>query len=311
MDTSCYFIPDKAIFGCSPSQESVYELEKMGVRYFVDLTTDEEKVSKVKPYKTKYTYISYPIVDRHIPTNLQTYAKFIIELSHIIEHLRKNEKVYINCRAGLGRSGVVAASILCYITNTLPDKSIDYISRSLDSRKVLKDKWRKIGAPQTCSQKKFIYKFFFPLNFYKSYKNASTYGFSTFSQHSVQIENVGVFPTAEAAFQSFKNPSDPGYVTALRDSRNGHVARTIGNRMRPSDGWDESKLGIMEYVLRLKYEQHPEIKHNLISSGLRPLIEHTQSDSYWGDNGDGTGKNMLGILLMKLRKEYYIEYRQE
>jgi predicted NAD-dependent protein-ADP-ribosyltransferase YbiA (DUF1768 family) len=63
----------------------------------------------------------------------------------------------------------------------------------------------------------------------------------------------------------------------------------------------------MEKVLRLKYEQHPDIKRNLITSGLRPLIEHTTSDTFWGDNGDGSGKNMLGILLMKLRKEYYLE----
>ena len=31
------------------------------------------------------------------------------------------------------------------------------------------------------------------------------------------------------------------------------------------------------------------------------LIEHTRNDSYWGDGGDGTGKNRLGFCLMKVR----------
>ena len=31
------------------------------------------------------------------------------------------------------------------------------------------------------------------------------------------------------------------------------------------------------------------------------LVEHTRNDSYWGDGGDGTGKNMLGQVLMSLR----------
>lgn len=40
-----------------------------------------------------------------------------------------------------------------------------------------------------------------------------------------------------------------------------------------------------------------------ISTGDAELIEHTKNDSYWGDGGDGTGKNRLGQLLMELRAE--------
>jgi predicted NAD-dependent protein-ADP-ribosyltransferase YbiA (DUF1768 family) len=32
------------------------------------------------------------------------------------------------------------------------------------------------------------------------------------------------------------------------------------------------------------------------------LIEHTIKDRYWADGGDGSGKNRLGVLLMKLRE---------
>jgi len=33
------------------------------------------------------------------------------------------------------------------------------------------------------------------------------------------------------------------------------------------------------------------------------LIEHTKKDSYWGDGGNGSGKNKLGKILMKVRYE--------
>jgi O-acetyl-ADP-ribose deacetylase (regulator of RNase III) len=39
----------------------------------------------------------------------------------------------------------------------------------------------------------------------------------------------------------------------------------------------------------------------LLSTGNDYLVEHTKNDSYWADGGDGTGKNMLGIILMEVR----------
>jgi predicted NAD-dependent protein-ADP-ribosyltransferase YbiA (DUF1768 family) len=41
----------------------------------------------------------------------------------------------------------------------------------------------------------------------------------------------------------------------------------------------------------------------LLNTGDLKLIEHTQNDRYWADGLDGSGKNMLGILLMRLREE--------
>jgi hypothetical protein len=33
------------------------------------------------------------------------------------------------------------------------------------------------------------------------------------------------------------------------------------------------------------------------------LVEHTSNDSYWADGGDGSGRNMLGRLLLRVRDE--------
>ncbi|CAF4077890.1 unnamed protein product, partial [Rotaria sordida] len=47
-----------------------------------------------------------------------------------------------------------------------------------------------------------------------------------------------------------------------------------------------------------KFQQHPKLKQLLLSTGNRTLVEHTINDSYWGD---GSGRNQLGITLMKVR----------
>ncbi|WP_275043177.1 NADAR domain-containing protein [Streptococcus parasanguinis] len=41
----------------------------------------------------------------------------------------------------------------------------------------------------------------------------------------------------------------------------------------------------------------------MLATGDVIIIEHTQNDAYWADGGDGSGKNKLGLLLMKVRKE--------
>ena len=58
----------------------------------------------------------------------------------------------------------------------------------------------------------------------------------------------------------------------------------------------------MHKALLAKFTQHEWLCRRLLSTGDRTLVEHTKNDSYWGDGGDGTGKNRLGSLLMAVRK---------
>jgi ribA/ribD-fused uncharacterized protein len=57
----------------------------------------------------------------------------------------------------------------------------------------------------------------------------------------------------------------------------------------------------MSKALTAKFTQHPELKALLLGTGDARLVEHTENDSYWGDGGNGRGRNMLGQLLMQLR----------
>jgi ribA/ribD-fused uncharacterized protein len=67
--------------------------------------------------------------------------------------------------------------------------------------------------------------------------------------------------------------------------------------------WDEVKYEAMKVVLTAKFLQHHDLRKQLMDTGTEELIEDSPVDYYWGCGADGSGKNMLGKLLMELREE--------
>ena len=67
--------------------------------------------------------------------------------------------------------------------------------------------------------------------------------------------------------------------------------------------WAAVKETVMLDVLRAKFTQHPDLGRMLAGTGTRRLVERSSADAYWGDGGDGTGANRLGVLLMRVREE--------
>lgn len=63
----------------------------------------------------------------------------------------------------------------------------------------------------------------------------------------------------------------------------------------------------MRQAVRAKFTQHDDIRAILLATGDAKLVEHTDNDAYWGDGGDGSGKNLLGQILMEVRDELRIE----
>ena len=57
----------------------------------------------------------------------------------------------------------------------------------------------------------------------------------------------------------------------------------------------------MREALEAKFRQHADLAALLLSTGDALLVEHADND-YWGDGGDGSGKNMLERLLMSARE---------
>lgn len=140
------------------------------------------------------------------------------------------------------------------------------------------------------------------MNTIKFYRINEPYGgFSNFSPHPFELKGV-IWPTSEHYFQAQKFAGTE-HEEAIRRTKSPMIAARMGrDRKRPlRKNWEQVKEQVMREALAAKFEQHPELRQELIETGDARLIEHTINDRYWGDGGDGTGKNRLGQLLMELR----------
>lgn len=67
--------------------------------------------------------------------------------------------------------------------------------------------------------------------------------------------------------------------------------------------WEDVKDDIMRKAVIEKFTQNLDIKKILIQTGEQELVEKTSTDYYWGCGANGSGKNMLGLILMETRKK--------
>jgi len=140
------------------------------------------------------------------------------------------------------------------------------------------------------------------------YRVSEPYGeFSNFSPHPFELKGK-IWPTSEHYFQAQKFAGTE-HEDAVRLAKSPMVAARMGrSRARPLRAdWETIKDDIMRESLRAKFAQHPVLTSLLLKTGDAELVEHTTSDRYWADGGDGTGKNRLGQLLMELREELYMK----
>lgn len=139
------------------------------------------------------------------------------------------------------------------------------------------------------------------INFYSTHGDHGC--FSNFYFCKIKIYGH-VFSTSEHAFQSQKFAGTK-YETKVRDAKGPKQAAELGrDRSLPlRKDWESAKDNVMYEVVLAKFSQHEDLKKILLGTGDAKLVEHTERDSYWGDGGNGSGKNKLGQTLMRVRAE--------
>lgn len=135
------------------------------------------------------------------------------------------------------------------------------------------------------------------------YKVAEPYGcFSNFSYHGFQVDGK-FWRTSEHYFQAQKFVGTL-YEEEIRNVDTAIQAAKMGrDRKRPlRKDWEEVKDDIMRKAVLNKFMQNEDIKKVLLETKEQEIIEQTTTDYYWGCGDDGTGKNMLGKILMEVRE---------
>ena len=139
-----------------------------------------------------------------------------------------------------------------------------------------------------------------PIHFYDL---DAPYGeFSNFYAAPIELDGY-IWPTSEHYFQAQKFIShEKHYKHILRlDTPREVFNYAQAHRHLVRSDWEDVKDDVMYKACKAKFTQYDELKQLLLSTGHRTLVEHTKNDSYWGDGGDGTGRNQLGITLTHVR----------
>jgi ribA/ribD-fused uncharacterized protein len=126
--------------------------------------------------------------------------------------------------------------------------------------------------------------------------------FSNFFRASIRLKGK-MWPTSEHYFQTQKFAGTKQEEEVRKANSPSLAARLGRSRKLPlRREWESVKVAIMREAVLSKFTQHDDLRELLLGTGDAKLVEHTENDDYWGDGGDGSGKNMLGIILMEVRE---------
>jgi N-glycosidase YbiA len=136
------------------------------------------------------------------------------------------------------------------------------------------------------------------------YSTRDAYGcFSNFAAYPIELDGKR-WPTSEHYFQAQKF-DDAAHIEKIRLTPSPMIAARLGRSRKVPirRDWERVKDDVMRRAVLAKFTQHSELRETLLATGDARIVEHTTNDSYWGDGGDGSGRNMLGRILMEIREE--------
>lgn len=136
----------------------------------------------------------------------------------------------------------------------------------------------------------------------------------------VTYENK-IWKTSEALFQALRF-DDNAIKEEIRTKASPMSAKMIAKKFKSRmviEPMSKSDVEIMRSVVKLKFDQHPEIKRKLINSGEHIIIEDVTDrpgarHMFWGmkkENDQWVGENMMGRILMELRETYLKELNRD
>jgi len=136
------------------------------------------------------------------------------------------------------------------------------------------------------------------------YRATGKYGFLSNLFKKTLIFEDREFSTGEHAYQYGKFKDETVREWAMVSPKP-HLLSILAHGLFSWDiveNWSKIKVDRMYKVLRVKFSDE-ELRQKLLGTGDAMLIENSKTDPFWGNGKKGTGKNMLGLLLMKIREE--------
>lgn len=112
------------------------------------------------------------------------------------------------------------------------------------------------------------------------------------------------FDSAEHAYQ-YGKPKSSSVASWIAIAPAPRFASIVGHGLYPYDvvpDWSALKVPRMHAIVTAKF-QIPKLANSLLATMDATLIEASKTDSFWGVGRKGNGQNMLGVILMEIRRK--------
>ena len=307
------------------SKSQILALKELGIEYIVNLQEEFELDPQYNKLMSPFKIIRLETVDRSINDD-QKVSALVEEIYRLIVN---KHKVFIHCKGGKGRTGVIVALLLAkyheYGATRALAKTQELFDTRVDRGKLCPK------SPQTAEQKsqvkrllslpertytrvtEFSYLFMGFGKDYSKYTELSNYYQSNF------IDDYGdTWTSNEQYYQAMKafHFDDTEIYDLIRKAKTPQSAKNLGGKVKGFDPevWRKVSYAYMKKGLIYKFSQDSNLNQLLLSTGDRYIIESTPWDTVWGsgldiksyDAVDETmfkGKNLLGQALMEVRDE--------
>lgn len=136
------------------------------------------------------------------------------------------------------------------------------------------------------------------------YSTRGEFGFlSNFYRCSIYDDGM-VWNSSEQLYQASKTTEHDLRVLINKTHNLYDVVKIGRSRGFPLRGdWEDIKVSVMYEILLKKFTQNPNLASKLLKTGDHDIVEKSPKDYFWGIGAEGTGKNVLGKLLVLVRKE--------
>ena len=186
-------------------------------------------------------------------------------------------KIYIHCKGGHGRCGILVATLISILYKIDADKSIQMTTQIHNNRSDVKEKYKILGSPQTEKQKLFVKKLF---DNYFIFKNNILHNNYT---QVFKIPNFDYFISVNHAFKYFKDIIQCAKIKKIFKLNNN---KDIEN----------TKRIILYNILYYKIKNNYYIYNKLLSTGFKKIIYK---------NIDNTINQTVSDILIELRELFY------
>jgi len=127
--------------------------------------------------------------------------------------------------------------------------------------------------------------------------------------YPLRISPTILVPSVENLYQAMRFTGHPDIQQHILDQKSGFGAKLASKKYRNThtrEDFEDIKVDIMYWCLRLKCAQHRNYRNLLLETGNRDIVEISKKDDFWGAkpiNNQLVGENVLGELHMRIRND--------